>query len=176
MEEGLREKTGKTLDEWIAIVNREDLAKHGEILKFLKTEHGMTHGFANFVALKARSADAASHDPDDLVASQYDKKQELRPIYEDLRARFEALGDDVKVVPKKSAVSFVRKTQFALVQPTTKTRIDLGLKIKDKEPGGRLEGSGPFGSMCTHRVQLTGSSDIDAELMGWVKEAYDKAG
>ena len=71
MEEGLREKTGKSLDEWVAIVNREKLAKHGDILKFLKTEHGMTHGFANFVALKARSADAASHDPDDLVAAQY---------------------------------------------------------------------------------------------------------
>lgn len=176
MEQGLQDKTGKTLAEWVAIVTKKGLTKHSEIMGFLKSEHGLTHGFANFVALKARAADAGSHDPDELVAAQYEKKPDLRPIYEQLRAAITKLGSDVSVVPKKAAVSFVRKTQFALVQPTTKTRIDLGLKIKDKAPAGRLEGSGPFGAMCTHRVQVTDPAEIDDELLAWVKEAYDRAG
>ncbi len=175
MEQGLQDKTGKSLDEWIAVVNQEGLSKHGEILAFLKGTHGMTHGFANFVALKARAADAGSYDPDDLVTTQYAQKPDLKPIYDELKAAITAFGDDVQVVPKKAAVSFVRKTQFALVQPTTKTRVDLGLKLKDKPTSGRLEGSGPFGTMCTHRVQLTDRADVDREVLAWVKEAYDRA-
>ena len=69
-----------------------------------------------------------------------------------------------------------RKRQFALVQPSTKTRIDLGLKIKDKEISGRLESSGPFGTMCTHRVKITDVKEIDNDVLAWLKEAYEKAG
>jgi predicted transport protein len=173
---GLEEKTGKTLEQWIAIVKKENFEKHGEILKFLKTEHGMTHGFANTVALKARGADAGSHDADDLVSAQYEKKADLKPIYDELIKVIGKFGKDIEIAPKKAAVSLRRKTQFALIQPSTKTRVDLGLKIKDKDTTARLENSGPFGAMCTHRVQLTEVSQIDDELIGWIKEAYEKAG
>ena len=84
-----------------------------------------------------------------------------------------ALGDDVTQTPKKAAVSFIRKHQFALVKPATKKRIDLGLKLKGVPEAGRLEGSGPFGSMCTHRLQITDASEVDDELKGWLKAAYD---
>jgi hypothetical protein len=84
-------------------------------------------------------------------------------------------GNDVTITPKKTTVSIIRKKQFALIKPATKTRIDLGLKIKDKPTTDRLESSGPFGSMCTHRVQLTNASQVDGELIDWLKEAYEKA-
>ena len=79
------------------------------------------------------------------------------------------------VTPKKSSVSIIRKKQFALIKPATKTRIDLGLKLKDVEIQGRLEGSGPFGSMCTHRIQLQTVSDIDDEVINWLSAAYEKS-
>ena len=176
MEKGLEEKTGKSLAQWIEIVKKSKLEKHGEIMKFLKGDHGMTHGFANFVTLKAREADAGSHDADDLVASQYAKKADLKPIYDKLIEAIEPMGSDIEFVPKKANVSCKRKTQFALIQPSTKTRMDLGLKLKGVDPGGRLEDSGPFGAMCTHRIQLTDISDVDDEVIGWIKEAYEKAG
>jgi hypothetical protein len=63
-----------------------------------------------------------------------------------------------------------------LIQPSTKTRIDLGLKFNDKPYAGRLETSGPFGAMFTHRVQITEVSQVDKELINWIKEAYLEAG
>ncbi len=176
MEKGLLDKTGKPLAEWITIVKGTGIEKHGEIIKYLKENHAFTHGYANFVAMKTRSADAASHDNDELVSTQYKGKEALLPIYKGLLAEVKKLGEDVEVVPKKASVSLRRKRQFLLIQPSTKTRIDLGLKFNDRPVAGRLESSGPFGSMCTHRVQITDNADVDAEVLGWIKEAYEEAG
>lgn len=175
MEEGLLAKTGKPLAHWVEVVQASKLEKHKAIMDFLKSEHGFTHGFANFVALKARKADAASHAPEDLVEKQYTGKESLRPIYEQLIVEIAALGTDITRTPKKDSVSLIRKRQFALIKPATKTRIDLGLKLKGKDIGDRLEGSGPFGAMCTHRVRLTSVEEVDAELIAWIREAYEKA-
>jgi predicted transport protein len=177
MEKGLQEKTGKSLAEWIAIVKAEKLDKHGAILKYLKSEHGMTHGFANFVSLKARASDAGSHAADNLVDAQYSKgKEHLRPILEAILQAVKGFGDDVEVAPKKANVSLRRKRQFALVQPSTKTRIDLGLKYKEAPDSERILGSGSFGTMCSNRVQLTSVDDVDQELIAFLKAAYEQAG
>lgn len=175
MEKGLEEKTGKPLEHWIKVVEKSKLEKHKAIMDFLKSEHGFTHGFANFVALKARGADAASHDADDLVTTQYKGKEILKPIYDELIKKISKFGNDITITPKKDSVSIIRKKQFALIKPATKTRLDLGLKLKDKPTTDRLGNSGPFGSMCTHRVQLTDKKEVDKELMEWLKEAYEKA-
>ena len=175
MEKGLLEKTGKTLDYGIDIVKKSKIEKHKAIIDFLKSEHGFTYGYANFVSLKARKSDASSFDDKDLVTNQYKGKEGLIPIYERLLKEVMSFGDDVVITPKKSSVSLVRKKQFVLIKPATKTRIDLGLKLKGKEISERLENSGPFGSMCTHRVRVNTIDDIDSQLLTWLKEAYEKA-
>lgn len=176
MEQNLKEKTGKDLQEWKALLAPKGLARHGEILAYLKAEHGLTHGYANLISLKFREADAASHSDEDLLAGQYQGKENLRAIYQKLHDAILTLGNDIEVAPKKAAVSFRRKRQFALVQPSTRSRIDLGLKFNNRPHGGRLETSGPFGSMCTHRVQLTDISQIDDQLLDWLNAAYQEAG
>ena len=174
MEKGLIEKTGETLAYWVAIVHKEAIEKHGEIIKYLKDQHGFTHGFANFVAHKAREEQAGGAISDnDLVTNQYKGKETLLMIYVKLLNEINKLGDDIEIAPKKSSVSLRTKKQFALIQPSTKTRIDLGLKIKDKEPEGRLQNSGPFGSMCTHRIQLTDTAEVDDTVIEYLKEAYE---
>lgn len=85
------------------------------------------------------------------------------------------LGNDVTITPKKGSVSIIRKRQFILIKPATKTRVDLGFKLKDKPTTERLENSGPFGTMCTHRVRLSDISEIDSELKDWIQEAYEKS-
>lgn len=176
MEQGLLEKTGKPLSEWVALLKNQRLEKHGQKVSWLKSEHGMTHGFANFVAHSLRQNHAGAIEDDDLMAGQYKGKEHLRPIHDRLETAIKAFGDDIEFVPKKANVSVRRKTQFALIQPSTKTRMDLGIKIKDKEPEGRLENSGPFGTMCTHRVRLETLQDVDDDVIAWLKEAYEGAG
>ncbi|MBL4663320.1 MAG: DUF4287 domain-containing protein, partial [Flavobacteriaceae bacterium] len=143
-----------------------------EAVNFLKKEHSVTHGFANTIVTLSKEENQR---PTDLVKNQYIGKENLFPLYEKLLLVVKEFGDDVIVTPKKASVSIIRKKQFALIKPATKTRIDLGLKIKDKPITDRLENSGPFGSMCTHRVKLLDVSNIDNELIEWLKEAYQKA-
>ena len=175
MEKGLLEKTGKDLKHWIEIVKKSGLEKHTEILKHLKSEHSFTHGFANFVSLKARASDAGSFNEEDLIKNQYNGKEVLHLFYLKLDTKLKALGNDVTVTPKKDSVSYIRKRQFVLIKPATKTRLDLGLKLKDKPIHGKLENSGPFGAMCTHRVKLESSDDVSPDVLAWIKEAYDKS-
>ena len=178
MIEALPEKTGKSLDAWIAIVRREGAGKHGEIVKRLKEKHGVTHGYANLIAHKALGSDAgsAAESGQDLVALQYGgAKAALRPIYDALVAKVLALGPDVELSPKKAYVSLRRSKQFGLIQPSTATRLDLGLNLKGVPPKGRLEASGSFNAMCTHRVRLEKPADVDSEVLGWIGKAYESA-
>lgn len=166
------EKTGKSLDEWKKILKEKAFAKHSEGVNFLKKQHGVTHGFANTIVTLSKEED---HTPTDLVDNQYKGKETLIPIYEKLLTVVKGFGGDVKITPKKTSVSIIRKRQFALIKPATKSRIDLGLKLKDKPTTDRLENSGPFGTMCTHRVRLTSNDEVDDQLIEWLKEAYNKA-
>jgi len=173
----LAEKTGKPLGEWLQIVQGTGLAKHGQIVQHLKSEHGLTHGYANLVAHEALTA-ASSSAPgeEDLVAAQYDgPKAGLRPLYEALIARVKAFGSDVEIAPKKTCVSLRRSKQFALIQPSTKTRVDVGIQLKGTPPGGRLEASGSFSAMVSHRVRVSDLGEVDGELEGWLRAAYEKA-
>ena len=168
METNIAEKTGRSVPEWVKVVRTTGLQKHGEIVKFLKTDHGFTHGYANLVA---------HQDDGDLVATQYaGDKAALRPIYDKLLKAARGFGPDLEVAPKKTYVSLRRTKQFALVQPSTRTRVDLGINLKGTPPAGRLEASGSFNAMVSHRVRLETLEDVDAEVVGWLKNAYDAAG
>ena len=173
----MKEKTGKTLAQWVKIGKAAKLEKHGQIVKFLKGDHGMTHGFANLVAHHVlREAEGGAAGGDDLVGAQYSgKKEALRPIYDALIAAVQKFGGDVEVSPKKSYVSLRRSKQFALIQPSTATRVDVGINLKGDEPTGRLEASGSFNAMVSHRVRVESKKDVNAELKKWLKEAYSRA-
>ncbi len=173
MIDNMPEKTGKSLQEWKKMLQAKKFTKHGEAIKFLKESHGVTHGFANTIVVLSKEGVTA---PEDLIAQQYQGKEGLMPIYEKLMATVDKLGSEVTITPKKGSVSLIRKKQFALIKPASKTRIDLGLKLTGKPLTKRLEHSGPFGTMCTHRVQLTSQEEVDKELIQWLAEAYEKAG
>ena len=139
MIDNMPKKTGKSLQEWTAILKTKNFAKHGEAVKFLKIEHGVTHGFANTIVTLSKNDESSD---DDLLVNQYIGKENLRAIYDKLVLEISKFGDDITNTPKKGSVSLIRKRQFALIKPATKTRVDLGLKIKDKPVAGRLENSG----------------------------------
>ncbi len=177
MIQNLKEKTGKSLEEWVKIAKTSKLEKHGEIVKFLKAEHELGHGYANLVAhtLKGQSEEgkAAADDP---VAAQYaGEKAGLKPIYDALIKAIGKFGSDVEISPKKTYVSLRRNKQFALIQPTTKARVDVGINLKGVPPAGKLEPSGSFNAMVSHRVRVESAKDVDKELITWLQQAYEQA-
>jgi hypothetical protein len=173
----LKAKTGRDLSGWTQVAKAHGETKHAALVSWLKTEHGLTHGYANTIALKARESDAASIGEEDLTAQMFaGAKGAIRPVYDQVMALAAALGDDVETAAKKGYTSLRRKTQFALVQPSTKDRVDLGLMLKGDPPAGRLEPSGSWNAMVSHRVRLGSLAEVDAEVQAWLKAAYDRAG
>ena len=143
MIENFKEKTGKSLEEWVAVVRSTGIEKHKDMLQYLQNEHGLTYGYANLVALTARGSGVAGSSGDDLLAEQYaGAKAAMRPIYDALIDAVSTFGDDIEIAPKKTYVSLRRKRQFAIFQPTTAARMDVGINLKGVAPAGRLEGLG----------------------------------
>jgi len=177
MIENLHKNTGKTLEQWTAIVKKENFAKHGEVIKFLKDKHGLTHGFANLIAHKAKGSDADSaENKNDLIELQYKGKEHFKPLYSRLMHEIQLFGGGFEIAPKNAYVSLRRKKQFAILQPATKTRFEIGINLKGQEPKGKLEAINTPNSMCSHRINIAEIKDIDKEIIGWLKLAYDAAG
>lgn len=177
MTASLPEKTGKSLKEWKTLLKTKSFSKHKEIITFLKSDFGLTHGYANLIALKYLKSDAESiGSADELVDAMFGgEKASLRPVYDKIIQAVNDFGPDVDIAPKKAYVSLRRKKQFAVVQPSTKTRVDVGINLKEEKAGKRLEKSGSFNSMVSHRVRLSGAGDVDSELIGWLKKAYQES-
>jgi predicted transport protein len=176
MIENLKEKTGHSLDEWKKIIAKEKLAKHGEIVKFLKESHKVTHGYASEIALKVLGSDADSTtDTNDLIVSQYKGKEHLKAFYDKLIAEIEGFGGEFKIDPKKTYVSLKRKKQFIILNPASKTRFEIGFNLKGIEPKGKLEAEKPNG-ICSHKINLADIKEIDKEVINWIKMAFDNAG
>ncbi len=174
-ERNIGAQTGRSFRDWVALVAGQGFAKHGQMTDWLKNEHGLSHAHANHIA-KRVMAEAAPRSLDDPVAHLFTGgKEGLRPLYDGVVAAALDFGPDVEIAPKKLNVSIRRRKQFALLQPTTRTRVDVGLILKGRAPVGRLEASGSFNAMFTHRIKIASSADIDAEVLAWLREAYDDA-
>ena len=169
----IERSTGRSLAEWIEIVRASGLAKHGQVVAMLKADHGLGHGNANLLAIKAREADAGgAPSEEDLVASQYaGRNVTLRPAYEAVVALVRGFGDDVELAPKKAYVSLRRRKQFGQVGPAS-GQLEVGVNLPGTEPTERLR---PTSGMATHRVRIADASGLDDELIGWLREAYDRA-
>ncbi|MGG5258780.1 DUF5655 domain-containing protein [Phycicoccus avicenniae] len=169
--QNLQARTGRSMDKWMTVLEGSGLQKHGEIMAWLKGEHGVSHGFANGIALAFRSRGTSSA-ADDLVEAQYSgAKAALRPVYEALVNAARALGPDVEVAPKKTGVSLRRSKQFALVEPASAARIRLGLQLRDHPTSERLTAAT---GMCSHTVDVRSVDDVDAELEGWLRTGYER--
>lgn len=175
----IQKKTGKTLDQLYAWLGSTGLAKHGQLRDAAKGELGLGHGDANTLvtlylrATGAATAPAATADAavDEIYAGP---KAALRPVHERVMAAIAGLGP-FETAPKKTYLSLRRKKQFAMVGPATKTQVEIGLNAKDLPAGERLIVQKP-GGMCQYKVRLDTPEEVDAELVGWIRAAYEAAG
>jgi hypothetical protein len=181
---GLPEKTGRSLDEWIAFVKALGPATEKERRDWLKTHHNLGTNSAWFIAERCDGKGREEDSPEAYLQAAEEwveamfggKKEALRPVYDALLKAGKGLGRDVKICPCKTIVPFYRKHVFAQVKPTTNNRIDLGFAFGDMKPSGRLIDTGGFvkKDRITHRIPISRVDEIDTEVMRWLKLAYDR--
>ena len=133
MPKTIEEKTGRSMAEWQATVRGLGLSKHGEILKVLKQEHGLTHGYANMLALLATGY-GKTPEAELLEGLFSGPRADQRPIYNKVESIILGFGDDVEVLTKKTMIGFKRNRQFVCFMPASAKRIDLGITLKDEAP------------------------------------------
>jgi len=177
----IEKRSGKTLAELGALVRDSGLAKHGEKVAMLKSTLGLGHGDANTLvhwALKSdgqRAAAEAGLSAGDVLDQLYTgPKAALRPVHDQLLVAMNGFGP-FEVAPKKGYVSYRRRKQFAMIGPATNSRVELGLNAKDLPADERLLPQ-PAGQMCDAKVRLTEAGQVDAQVLAWLRAAYDAAG
>jgi predicted transport protein len=177
--DSMKERTGKTLEEWVEAVQAAgiDSLDQKAVRKWLKTEHGVLQNSQWAIAdAAARVAGWVRPSVEDYIDSQYQgEKVTLRPIFDTLREIIEELGKDVSVEGRGGYTPFVRKRQFAAVQASTKTRIDLGLRFKEA-PTSELLSNKSLPGQSTHKVSLTSLEDITNEVRDLIRMAYEQNG
>ena len=172
----IEKRTGKSLEELTRLVKGCGLTKHGEIRTWLQTDLGMGYGDANtLVHVALQTVPAASEGTEDDAAATdriyAGPKAALRATHDAVMAEIAKFGA-FETAPKKAYLSLRRKKQFATVGPATKTQIEIGLNMKGVPGTARLEALPP-GGMCQYRVRLSGPAEVNPELVGWIRRAYD---
>ena len=172
-------KAGKPRGELKSLLRATGLTKHTELREHAQSTFGLGHGDANALvhfACASSGTFAFEGKSDDAVLDEIytSAKAALRPLHEALLAHLSSFGE-FEIAPKKGYVSLRRRKQFAMVGPTTNTRIEVGINHKAL-PGTERLLAQPAGGMCTHKIKLTDVSEIDDELLTWIRSAYDSAG
>lgn len=182
MMSGLKEKTGRSLEEWTKLVEKDGPETEKDRRAWLRSKHGLGLNHASWIAEfsvgKGYDGNEETYlkQADGYVEAMYaGAKEALRPIYDELLALGRKQGSDVKVCPCQTMVPFYRNHVFAQLKPSTRTRIDLGLALKDTKVPKRLINTGGFEKKdrITHRIEITSLQDVDAEVKKWLKTAYD---
>lgn len=168
---GLEKGTGRSIAELEAIVRGLGTDKHGEIVAMLKRDHGLTHGYANLLALLHGGWGTTGED--DLVEGLFaGPKVALRPIYDRLISTVNAFGDDVEIAPKQTMVMIRRSKGFACFTPSSAKRAEVGIALRGDPPTERLRASK---GMTSHAVWIEEPAAIDDEVIAWLRAAYDRS-
>ena len=169
----IEKSTGRSVAEWTKLIRESGLDKHSQLVAMLKEQHGLGHGNANLLVIRAReSAAGGPAGEQSLIDSHYaGKNAGLRPLYESVVAAVKAFGADVELAPKKTYVSLRRRKQFGQVGPAA-GQLEVCLNLPGHAGTQRLR---PISGMATHRVRVNAEDQLDDELLGWLREAYQRA-
>ena len=180
----LKQKTGRTLDEWLRLVKKEGPPTEKERREWLKTKYGLGTNSAWWMAERSVGKGEELGDPDKyLRAAEKNveemfagKKEPLRPIYRALLKLGLGVGKEAKACPCQTIVPLYRNHVFAQIKPTTLTRIDLGFALGNMKTPKRLIDTGGYAKKdrITHRIEITSLKDIDDEVKRWLRVAYDR--
>jgi hypothetical protein len=169
-----KENTGRTLPAWASLGRKAGLRDARGARAWAK-EQGLSIVYQSAVAETL----FPSLDGDDaMVDAQYSgAKAALRPIYDALVNAVRGFGDDVDVMPRKSQVTFSRATSFAVIRAVSRDRVNLALKLHGEKATSRLVLiAKAMKSDPSHAVGVKALKEVDGELVGWLRKAYERAG
>lgn len=179
----LNAKSGRSLEEWVSLVRKSGPASEDAQREWLKARHGLGTNAAWWIVDRVHGRGEEDVNPqaylaaaEGWVAAMYSGKREsLRPIHDQLIEAAQALGSDVRICPCKTIVPFYRKHVFAEIKPATNSRVDFGLALGAMKTPSRVEslGARAKGNRITHRIALAAAGEVDDEVLGWLRRAYD---
>lgn len=159
---------GRSMDEWVRIIQASGLTRHPDVVAMLKTQHALKHGAAHRVSLVARNGLGGPAPEPGLPAGV------TKDVHDLLLAKIDGLGDDIERAPKRGYVSLRRRKQFAMIKPGSKW-IDLGLILPGEPADERFVSAAGWNALFTHRVRLTRTADVDSRVVASLKRAYEQA-
>lgn len=173
----IKTKTGKGPEEFKALARRAGLATYHDLFVWLKSEHGLGHGHANAMAHVILGTHEVSSTQEEQIARHFTaRKAQWRAAFDGLVEKITKFGSDVSLAPTSSYISILRGSGKIAIVQVTSDRMDIGIKLKGAAATGRFAESGKWNAMVTHRVHANDPKEIDAELLEWLRRAYDQAG
>jgi Domain of unknown function (DUF4287)/Domain of unknown function (DUF5655) len=176
--DNVKAKTGMTPEEFAKLASQRGLAKHGDIVKWLKSDFSLGHGHATAIAGVVLKGGVPKAAPEDKLAALFSgRKARWRTPCDKLMAQIGKFGSDVSVATGGTYINLLReRKKFAILQPSAFERLDIGIKLKGTSADGRFEAAGSWNAMVTHRVRISDPIQIDREVLTWLRRAYDAAG
>jgi hypothetical protein len=167
----LEKQTGEGVNVWNQRIRKQSFDDELTLRAWLSRQRVTGYAQSLLVMERFGYPDFVTATADQLIEGQYGDRGHLRPIYDAIIEAAASCGELV-IQTRKTFVSLVspRRT-FARVQPTTKTRLDLGLRLDGRRPGGRLQPSNIHETMRL-QVSLTAPDQVDAEVQKWLQQAY----
>jgi len=178
--DNIQTQTGMTSKDFLAAAEKKGLLKDGvktqQIVTWLKEEYGLGQGHAMAIVLIFKNATQPQSSTSEAIDKLFKgQKARWREPYDTLLAKIEQFGTDVSVDPTDTYISLLgNKKKFGIIQVTGE-RMDIGIKLKSQAAGGRFEEAGAWNAMVTHRVRITDPGQIDAEVVEWLRQAYEEA-
>jgi hypothetical protein len=165
--------TGRTLPQWLALA-RKARVKDAKAARAWAKGHGLSTVYQTAVV---ETLFPSTDSDDAMLDAQYSgAKAALRPIYGAVVKAVRTFGHDVEIMPRKSQVTFSRATSFAIVRAATRDRVDVALKLHGEKPTTRLVlDAKAMKSDPSHIVGVRAVGEVDKELVGWLRRAYDRA-
>lgn len=175
--DNVKAKTGKTPDDFAKLVDQKGLNKHGDIVKWLKADFELGHGHATAIAGVLMKRGIPKTPPNEKFSALFNgKKEHWQKPCDSLIQQLQKFGSDLSVSAGGTYINLLRAgKKFGILQPSSGERLDIGIKLKGVPPERRFELAGAWNAMVTHRVRIEDSSEVDGEIVSWLKRAYDAA-
>jgi hypothetical protein len=175
--DNVKAKTGKTPEDFAKLASQKGLDKHGDIVKWLKSEFLLGHGHATAIAAVVMKKGTPKASADEKLGALFGgSKQRWRQPCENVISKMKEFGPDADVGVGGTYITLLRKgKKFAILQPSSSDRLDIGIKLKGVPTVERFESAGSWNAMVTHRVRIQKPTQIDREVFAWLRRAYDAA-